>query len=193
MPFDCIEFAENTRFYHIPSGNFFILKRELDRDYLTLTLHKEIIGNYKPEAGSVKLTCNITSLLNIKPADSERYKYYAIKNILVLSSYRNISLGVLLMYLATREVRLNGGMHLYLMFPVFRSLGFYIQFGFHPAPEEVAERQFLYADKDRNSKVLFEKEIKEARNYLFWRGPVDIASDLLMRKLKRTFIFKNMI
>ena len=193
MPFDCIEFAENTRFYHIPSGDFFILKRELDSKELTLNLYKEITGNGILKVGNVKLGWDITSLLYIEPEDSERYKYFAINSIQVTPPYRNISLGVLLLYLAIREVRINGGKHLYLMVPIFSALGFYIQFGFHPAPEEVSGTQFLDANKEQNSKVMLEKKIKESQDYIFWRSSVDIASDLVMRKLKGTFTFKNMI
>ncbi|MET4692998.1 hypothetical protein [Endozoicomonas lisbonensis] len=108
----------------------------------------------------------------------------------MLDAYRNISIGVLLMYLAVSEVWLNGGAYLYLMFPIFKAQGFYIQFGFHPAPEEASERHLLYEEWD--TKVPLEKKLKESRSYLFWRGSVCIASELLMKKLNGVFIFKHM-
>lgn len=193
MPFDRIGVYDNSQFDHIPSGSTFILRRSHSGNRLRLKLRYENDDGTESPAGFVEATCNYDSFLVDGPIGSECH--YTVRQILVFDRYRNISLGALLMFIIAREVQINGGVYLYLAYPVAEALGFYIQFGFHPAPEHVAKRHKM-AQEERSGEGLdatipFQDKFAMRRKYSLWRGYVSIALEFLLKKLNGIFTFHH--
>ena len=90
----------------------------------------------------------------------------------VLPSYRSMSLGTLLVFIATSEVQTNGGRHLYLKRPLSDVYGFYIQLGFHPDPDGVDKRQQQFDDLTSlpwlSETFRFAVKLKIDRGYPLW-------------------------
>ncbi|WP_354008208.1 hypothetical protein [Endozoicomonas lisbonensis] len=115
--------------------------------------------------------------------------------------YRNISLGAMLMFIVAREVQINGGVHLYIQYPVLESLGFYCQFGFYPAPENVEKQHFTALEDIREIRRALgfddldhleippQDKIRMNRSFSLWRGAVNPVLELLIKKLEGLYIF----
>ncbi|MCW7553819.1 GNAT family N-acetyltransferase [Endozoicomonas gorgoniicola] len=191
MPFNQIGVYEGSEFDHNESGDTFVVRRSYDDDKLFLKLQHEDDDGSESLAGYIEAISNYDYFLVGNPVSSECH--YTVKFTEVYEAYRNRSLGALLMFIIVREVQANGGTYLYLAYPFTEVLGFYIQFGFYPAPEHVAYRHQT-ALNYRGGEVLestipFQEKIDMHRKYSLWRGNISVALELIMKKLNGVFSF----
>ena len=118
---------------------------------------------------------------------------YGLTLMAVLPSYRSMSLGTLLVFIAISEVQANGGRHLYLKNPLSDVYGFYIQLGFHPDPDGVDKRRQKFDDATSlpwlSESFLFAVKLQIGRSYPLWRGQVDIVHAILSSKTSPVFQF----
>ena len=200
MPFIQVGIPDGSRFKHIPSDRNFILNRCSCYESLILTLHDLNAPESKSEAGYLKAAAEFDRCLNLGPRINE--SHFTVTFIRTEYDYRNISLGTMLLFITAREVQANGGVYLYLQYPVSISLGFYSQFGFHPAPENVEKRHFRALEqiwKTRRAKgvydlsypeIPFQDKLIMKSNFSLWRGAINPVLELLTKKLEAVYSFE---
>ena len=161
MPFHQVGVPAGSHFKHILSGRTFILERHSISKRLILTLYHQNADGQKTRAGYLKAASKFDKHLALDLLDSN--SHFSVIYMRTDDEYRNISLGAMLMFIIVREVQVNGGVYLYLRCPVLDSLGFYCQFGFYPAPENV-ENSIL-----KPSKISGKFEENQGRILMIWR------------------------
>ncbi|MET4692959.1 hypothetical protein [Endozoicomonas lisbonensis] len=198
MFFDAIKTADNTEFKHEASGMVFKYSRSSAEDFLSLKLFEktaaEEVGFAFVEYRKGRLLDNWSYLEYDNPKYPEGT--YGLRSMEVSRPFRNKSLGVLLLFIAAGEVHINTGTHLYLVNPLTKALGFYIQFGFHPEPRAVEGRRehrlsHLRPGYHPDADYIFAEKIAMTRNYLVWRGDINISLSLLTKKVTSRFSFSN--
>ncbi|MET4710575.1 GNAT family N-acetyltransferase [Endozoicomonas lisbonensis] len=104
--------------------------------------------------------------------------------------YRSKHLGALLMLLITFEVQINKGQHLYLIEPRIGVLGFYLQLGFHPAPDDAHKHHSIcHSDNLPDTHSGFAEKLNATRNQPLWRGELNLVQSLLLKKVTPSFQF----
>ena len=199
MPFHKVEFPTGSSFKHISSSRVFILERSFSFNHLILTLYHQNAPGKKPRASYLDAVSKFEGYLSSIPLD--RSSPFSVTYIRTENKYRHISLATLLMFIITREAQANGAVYLYIQYPVLGALGFYSQFGFYPAPENV-KKQYLEAlehmgeiqsaagsDDLDHLEIKFKYKIRMKRGFSLWRGNVNPALELLTKKLEGTFTF----
>ena len=174
MPFHQVEVPDGSSIRHILSDRTFVLKRYSCSERVILTVYHQKAHGLKSEAGHVKAASEFESDLALDSLDSN--SHFSVTYITTEYGYRNISLGVMLLFIIAREVQVNGGTHLYLQYPVSEALGFY------PAPENVKrcyfdatkrlraiQRAHGYDDPDHRE-IPFQDKFKMSRRFSLWRG-----------------------
>ncbi|MET4692729.1 GNAT family N-acetyltransferase [Endozoicomonas lisbonensis] len=187
MPFNCIAVPDNSMFKHTPSGNLFVLKRTCSVKKLILTLYHQKANGSEIKAGHISASCKFSRTLVFERRND--LDYFTIKFIFVNAGYRNTSLGTLLMLILTCEVVVNGGRYLYVVSPIYKAYGFYLQFGFHPAPENVSRNYWVALDnlEDPDAGLQFQDKFELIRSHKLWKGNIDIVYHSLKKKINSVF------
>ena len=194
MHFGCIRTFDGTLFKHKASEKTFTYQR-IAKGKFSLCPRLLEAGKQAGNASMVYESDRFFQRDPFRPSyDNPVYPEgaYGLRSIWVSVPYRNSSLGALLMYIITGEVQANGGKHLYLLRPTAKALGFYIQFGFHPDPDVAAGRRRFRLGHIKNSdhpEAEFAEKILMSRDYLIWRGSVEIILIFLTKKVTSVFDF----
>ena len=197
MHFSVVNTSTGTQFRHKTSSNTFVCQRhEETESSLTLSLIQE---GENERAGTVVLEHEYDSFLR----DELCHSYdslphpegaYGLRNINIEPSKRDQSLGSLMLYIGAGEVKVNGGSYLYVIQPNFHALVFYLKCGFHPDPDAARQRNTHRLSRLRSGyrpdkDYVFAERILMSRDYLTWRGHLDIVLGLLAKKLTLFFDF----
>lgn len=199
MPFHQVGVPAGSRFKHILSGRTFILERYSTSEQLILVLYHQNADGQKTKAGYLRASSEFNSHLALGSLDSN--SHFSVIYIRTDDEYRNISLGAMLIFIIAREVQVNSGEYLYVQYPVLDALGFYCQFGFYPAPENVEKRYIKVLEDIREIRrglrldfddleIQFEDKIRMKRSFSLWRGAVNPVLELLTKKLEGLYIFE---
>ena len=199
MPFHQVGVPAGSSFKHILSGRTFVLERFCTSEDLISVLYYENADGQKFEAGHAKAASEFHRHLALGPLDSN--SHFAMTYIRTEDAYRNISLGTVLLFIIAREVQVNDGVYLYIQYPVLEALGFYCQFGFYPAPENVQKRHFRAIEEIRqmrrilgfddldHQEIPVQDKIKMSRSFSLWRGAINQVIELLTKKLEGLYTF----
>ncbi|UYM15362.1 GNAT family N-acetyltransferase [Endozoicomonas euniceicola] len=191
MPFECIGMPQGTKFTHRQSANTLKCSRSREDNRLIFQLFEENGGKV---VGYVVIKHKFGDFLD---DDRDELVYtkgaYGMSLMSVLPSYRSMSLGTLLVFIATREVQANGGRHLYIVNPLSDVFGFYLKLGFHPDPGGDAIRQQKIDEATNftflSENFVFATKLQIVRSHNLWRGQVDLLYTILLGKIAPLFQF----
>ena len=191
MSFECTGVPQGTKFKHRLSEKTLICSRSRQYNRLTFQLFEE---NGRKVVGYVVIKHKFGDFLD---DDRDELVYpggaYELSLMAVLPSYRSMSLGTLLVFIATREVQANGGRHLYIVNPLSDVFGFYLKLGFHPDPGGDAIRQQKIDEATNfaflSENFVFSTKLQMGRSHNLWRGQVDLLYTILLGKTAPLFQF----
>ena len=195
MPFGYIHYNEDSKFTHLASGSTISLKRQLRNRKLFLQLTLDPSGK---EIANARVFSRFDKHLYKKkelPYHLFPYDFkchYVIEFIFAGGLGQFTHLGSLLMFVIVCEVQANGADYLYLALPSERVMGFYTQYGFFPAPENVTYKNHLVRRSKRYSwqpdpLISLQQAVEMRKKYGIWRGNVNSVHGLLMEKVTKYF------
>ncbi|UYM17387.1 hypothetical protein [Endozoicomonas euniceicola] len=195
MPFEHIRYDEDSKFTHLASGSTISLKRQLTNGKLFLQLTLDPSGE---EIADARVSSRFDKFLykkkelpyHLLPYDFKCH--YVVELILTDELCQFTHLGSLLMFVIVCEVQVNGADYLYLASPFRTSMGFFTQYGFFPAPENVTYKNHLVQRSKRHfwqpsPLISLQQAIEMRKKYRIWRGNVNSVHGLLMAKITKYF------
>ncbi|WP_330924373.1 hypothetical protein [Candidatus Sororendozoicomonas aggregata] len=167
--FPHIAFGDRSHFQRKKTGKVYTLVRKPVVKHYWYSASELEFYEGSTYAGSAEVIGELFQPVTKRPPE------YTLLDIDLKKEFQHLSLGSLLVYIIITEARLNGSNYLYLDYPIYTALGFYLKLGFFPDPISVMEVEDHELSALSGSTVAdtrkhyLEEKLKLSRPYKRWK------------------------